>query len=546
MSQEPILSILIPTFNRSQYLRKLLFQLSRETKGLEAWVRIIISDNCSSDETPTTVLEFLAGNPHFASVRQDSNIGPDRNFLAVMENCNTAYFWMIGDDDLPRSGVIRLLIDYLNREKPTLVYLPSLWRSIINASDLPEIESISPKVLGPIDYASTIHVYTTYISAWIVNMDALRDQGVDSKRLAKGIGTSFVQLGWILPLLRMSSKLTLIDETCVLATGGNTGGYRILTTFCVNYPDFVRRTFPFEDRMRSALLAPFAKSYLPSLIDSVKAGDFIQTPQESAVIPKAILRLGWYREFWRYTLPALVRSAPHKSEPTHSRVSTTLFGRFKRKVKRSIRAKVQPIYAKIMRRVALDLAADLELQRAEGNRRRIDEEIRKFRQAGERIELPLDTEIVGHQFLSIGSNFNATRGLRLHCWQTQTFEGMSCPSLIIGDRVFFNREAYISCAKIITIGSDSLFGSNVLITDNYHGSTKLADLSRLKSPLSCPAIIEIEQGVWVGNNVCILPGAHLGKGCIIGANSVVNSRIPAFSVAVGAPARVIATLQLQE
>jgi acetyltransferase-like isoleucine patch superfamily enzyme len=108
--------------------------------------------------------------------------------------------------------------------------------------------------------------------------------------------------------------------------------------------------------------------------------------------------------------------------------------------------------------------------------------------------------------------------------------------------VFFNREAYVSCAKSIKIGNDTLFGSNVLITDNYHGSTKNIDTRRLNSPLSCPGTVVIEDGVWVGNNVCILPGSRIGEGSIIGANSVVNSVIPAFSVAAGAPARVINTL----
>ncbi len=49
----------------------------------------------------------------------------------------------------------------------------------------------------------------------------------------------------------------------------------------------------------------------------------------------------------------------------------------------------------------------------------------------------------------------------------------------------------------------------------------------------------IGNDVWIGQNVTFLPGVHIGDGCIIGANSVVASNIPPYSIAVGNPARVI-------
>ncbi len=54
-----------------------------------------------------------------------------------------------------------------------------------------------------------------------------------------------------------------------------------------------------------------------------------------------------------------------------------------------------------------------------------------------------------------------------------------------------------------------------------------------------PMPVSIGDRSWLGQNVCVLPGASIGEHCVIGANSVVTSPIPDFSVAVGAPARVI-------
>lgn len=51
--------------------------------------------------------------------------------------------------------------------------------------------------------------------------------------------------------------------------------------------------------------------------------------------------------------------------------------------------------------------------------------------------------------------------------------------------------------------------------------------------------IIVEEDVWIGINVTLLPGAHIGRGAIIGACSVVTKEIPPYAVAVGNPARVI-------
>ena len=50
---------------------------------------------------------------------------------------------------------------------------------------------------------------------------------------------------------------------------------------------------------------------------------------------------------------------------------------------------------------------------------------------------------------------------------------------------------------------------------------------------------EIGDNVWLGDNVLVLPGVHIGKGCIIGASSVVTKDIPPYCVVAGIPAKVV-------
>ena len=51
--------------------------------------------------------------------------------------------------------------------------------------------------------------------------------------------------------------------------------------------------------------------------------------------------------------------------------------------------------------------------------------------------------------------------------------------------------------------------------------------------------VVIGNNVWIGDKVSIMSGVHIGDGCIIGANSVVTRDMPANSLIVGSPARVI-------
>jgi lipopolysaccharide O-acetyltransferase len=54
----------------------------------------------------------------------------------------------------------------------------------------------------------------------------------------------------------------------------------------------------------------------------------------------------------------------------------------------------------------------------------------------------------------------------------------------------------------------------------------------------CKPVV-IGDNVWIGESACILPGVTIGEGSIIGALSVVTKSIPAYSIAVGSPAKVV-------
>lgn len=110
--------------------------------------------------------------------------------------------------------------------------------------------------------------------------------------------------------------------------------------------------------------------------------------------------------------------------------------------------------------------------------------------------------------------------------------------LIIGEHVRITARCRITCAGTVRIGNDALFGPDVFITDHNHGMDPEAPGGYSPQDITIKDVT-VGEGVWLGQRVCVLPGVNIGAHSIIGTNSVVTRDIPPYSMAVGAPARVI-------
>lgn len=116
--------------------------------------------------------------------------------------------------------------------------------------------------------------------------------------------------------------------------------------------------------------------------------------------------------------------------------------------------------------------------------------------------------------------------------------------IFIGDKVIINMNCTFVDNNRIDIGSNVLIAPNVQIYTATH-STKVnermlqdwSDGGEICRTYALP--VRIEDGVWIGGGVIILPGVTIGKNSVIGAGSVVTGSIPADCVAVGNPCRVI-------
>lgn len=119
-------------------------------------------------------------------------------------------------------------------------------------------------------------------------------------------------------------------------------------------------------------------------------------------------------------------------------------------------------------------------------------------------------------------------------------EARESNSLIeIGNNVAINNNFSAVSAIKISIGNDVLIGVNCSIIDN-DGHHLDADKRNTGIPKSAEVIIE--KNVFIGSNVTILKGVTIGENAVIGNSAVVTKSVPANSVAIGNPARIIRNL----
>ena len=90
----------------------------------------------------------------------------------------------------------------------------------------------------------------------------------------------------------------------------------------------------------------------------------------------------------------------------------------------------------------------------------------------------------------------------------------------------------------ITIGKNVLMGPECFIYTRNHRFDRL-DVPIIEQGYSDTNPVVIEDEVWIGSRVIIMPGVHIGEGCVIGTGTIVTKNIPPYAVAVGVPAKVI-------
>jgi acetyltransferase-like isoleucine patch superfamily enzyme len=136
--------------------------------------------------------------------------------------------------------------------------------------------------------------------------------------------------------------------------------------------------------------------------------------------------------------------------------------------------------------------------------------------------------------------------IRPNCWLstgagTWHREGAA---LIIGDNVTVNPHCAFSVATSVVVEDEVSMGAYSMMVDSLHRLDGPNDSIARNRSVGVP--IRVGRGTRIGERVAVLRGANVGRECVIGTNSVVQGRIPDYSIVAGNPARIVGRTRPEE
>ncbi len=159
----------------------------------------------------------------------------------------------------------------------------------------------------------------------------------------------------------------------------------------------------------------------------------------------------------------------------------------------------------------------------------------RCKSVGRNLHLWLLPDVTGHTEIYIGNDVNLFGHLGVASGRV-----FDKPTLVIKDRADIGHNVMITVNKEVIIEEDVNIASDVRILDSdAHPRDPESRIAKLPPSPDEIKPVRICRRAWIGQGCYIMKGVTVGEGAIIGANSVVITDIPAFSVAIGNPARVI-------
>ena len=124
MIENNLLSIFIPTFNRGHLIGETLDSFIEQIS--EYRIPIVISDNCSTDDTFQVVERYKQKYPYIKYSKNAENLGFDGNVVKMAELVDTKYCWLFGDDDIIKKDAITKVLNILKNDFDLIVANTSL------------------------------------------------------------------------------------------------------------------------------------------------------------------------------------------------------------------------------------------------------------------------------------------------------------------------------------------------------------------------------------------------------------------------------------
>lgn len=504
---QPLLTIAIPTYNRAGYLDLNLKQLLDNYNQLEKpeELQIIVSDNASNDSTQKIINKYKEIGLPILSLKNSKNIGFDGNFDTCLSYAKGKYFWIFGDDELLFNNALKNIIAILNNNDVGCVYLSGIgYKNTFYLSKYDIIPDEKIEIITSQEYIKKINYYITFCTGNIFNRNYLSDN-FDSK---KHFGSNLNQVHWYLNVLNNIDKHIVLKEKYFFIKSNNTGGYKLFQTFSTNFNKILKENLDKKEVqfINNKLINEFFPIYLSNSTDF----------KDEKVYWELFKNYFWYKLFWTNMVKVKIKKQTKKYFANNSLVFM---------IKQKIKNKLFNLFDDYLRKT---------------NGKELDTLKNNFKFLGFNFNISKDFTFMNPQYMEIGDNFSALERFRIEAWDKYGEHNFT-PSIKIGNNVVFNTDVHIGCINSIQIGDNCLFASKIYITDHYHGEPTVQMLKLIPKdrPLISKGPVIIENNVWVGEGVAIMPNVTIGENSIVATNAVVTKDVPPNCVVAGVPAKII-------
>lgn len=286
MKPTPLLTIAVPTYNRAPSLRRSLTALICQIDGIpRGWERIelLVSDNCSTDDTPAVIASFTQTSP-LKAARNAENLGMDGNFIALFQRASGRHFWIFSDDDLLVDNALKKILVLLEQESPDLVYLKA--RFLFGELDSFPTAALDFDFLDVSGDMFTLRSNSTlsFLSSVISHRERYLQMtaGGQPDRFR---GSFLPHFEWVFTLLAQGERFFITSLAPVLARTGATGGYSLYQVFCDNLVAICRDRLKIVPRRCRLLEDAHLFIHLPGFVMRSREnsfGKFQFSPEDAA------------------------------------------------------------------------------------------------------------------------------------------------------------------------------------------------------------------------------------------------------------------------
>jgi abequosyltransferase len=298
--KQPLLTIAIPTYNRSAFLELCLKRIGEELDSLSedqrSWVKVYIANNASTDNTAEVIFQYqLIDTEVFEVVHNTENIGAERNVAQCYASATTPYVWLFGDDDVILPGKLKLVLDILVKQEIDILYLGGYgyFESYLDEPKRGRGKSGLVECSRALDFVKSTHVMLTFITALIVR------SGVKTESVSQLVdGSNLPQLGWILPLVRDGKKFAILEDRVYAAKIGNSGGYGAINVFGNNLINITNSIFKLQPELAQAIQNGVIVTWFPTYIMNLRKGESGYLKEDVAIDMGRVFNGNWrYRLF---------------------------------------------------------------------------------------------------------------------------------------------------------------------------------------------------------------------------------------------------------